>query len=180
MRIVQIYKKNFPNNKKMLFHYTSEYYYGLILTKKTNNKGWIFDWTRKKFPLVFEKNVEEVLFEDYKTNAEYYVSINEENEEIGILVIAKQDWNKVTRIWDIYVSSRYQRTGIGTQLMDFAEERAKAWECRALVLECQSSNDPAIQFYLKNGFDLTGFDLISYSNEDIKKHEVRFEMSKII
>ncbi|MFX0063294.1 MAG: GNAT family N-acetyltransferase [Candidatus Hermodarchaeota archaeon] len=180
MRFVQIYEQDFPNNKKVLFHYTSEYYYEINLVKKANNEGWIFDWTKKKFSTMFEKKTEGVLFEDYKVNAEYYIAIDERKEELGILVIAKQDWNNTLRIWDIYVMAKYQRKGIGTQLMNFAKERAKTWGCRALVVECQSSNYPAIQFYLKNGLDLTGFDLLSYSNEDVKKCEVRLEMTIII
>ena len=49
-------------------------------------------------------------------------------------------------------------------------------DSRAVVLECQTSNYPAIQFYLKMGFKLGGFDCIAYTNEDIEKHEVRLEM----
>ncbi|WP_367362134.1 hypothetical protein [Mesotoga sp.] len=38
---------------------------------------------------------------------------------------------------------------------------------RRLVLETQSSNFPAISFYLKYGFELTGFDTACYTNRDI-------------
>ena len=45
-----------------------------------------------------------------------------------------------------------------------------------VVLETQSCNENAICFYQKIGFDIIGFDLYSYSNEDPKKHEIRIEM----
>ncbi len=45
-----------------------------------------------------------------------------------------------------------------------------------LVLETQSCNAPAIDFYVKNGFILIGFDSTAYSNEDVVKKEVRIEM----
>jgi hypothetical protein len=44
-----------------------------------------------------------------------------------------------------------------------------------LVVETQSCNVPTVNFYLKNGFELVGFDVAAYSNEDIKRKEVRLE-----
>lgn len=88
--------------------------------------------------------------------------------------------NNTARVWDIYVNQKYLRRGFGTKLMEFAEERARSWGCRAMIVECQSSNYNAIQFYQKNGFDLIGFDLIWYPNTDVQKNEVRFEMGKVL
>lgn len=92
--------------------------------------------------------------------------------------MGKQSWNNTARIWDISISEESQHKGFGEKLLNFAEKRAVEWNCRAIVLECQSSNYAAIQFYLKNGYNFIGFDLIAYSNNDIDHHEVRFEMGK--
>ena len=51
------------------------------------------------------------------------------------------------------------------------QKRARELGVRMIVLETQSSNFPAIQFYLKNGFQLIGLNVNSYSNEDIKKRK---------
>ncbi|MFX1536418.1 MAG: GNAT family N-acetyltransferase [Promethearchaeota archaeon] len=180
MKIKQIFAKEYPNNKKELFIYTSKYYYELNLTKKPRDEGWIFEWTKKPFKEPFLKKGEGNLFEDYKEDAEYYVLLNDEEEEIGILVIGKNRINNTARVWDILVDQQYQRCGFGNKLMEYAEERARAWGCRAMIVECQSSNYNAIQFYQKNGFELIGFDLIWYSNKDVENHEVRFEMGKVL
>jgi hypothetical protein len=45
-----------------------------------------------------------------------------------------------------------------------------------LVLETQSCNVEAIQFYLKHGYELIGFDVAAYSNQDTEKNEVRLEL----
>ncbi|MHA2244343.1 MAG: GNAT family N-acetyltransferase [Candidatus Hodarchaeales archaeon] len=179
MKIKQIFAKNFPENKKIIFTYQSDYYYDVQITQKDNNEGWIFDWSIKPFLTTFMKKEEEKLFESYKENVEYYVVLNA-NEEIGYLVVGRQEWNNVARIWDISIDAQFQRQAIGTELMQLAETRAKKWKCRALILECQSSNYTAIQFYLKCGFSLTGFDLISYSNQDVQRHDIRLEMSKLL
>ena len=63
-------------------------------------------------------------------------------------------------------------------------ERAKADACQAgarmIVLETQSCNVPAIRFYLKQGFQLIGFDLASYTNDDRQRREVRLEFGLIM
>ncbi|WP_112109506.1 hypothetical protein [Mesotoga sp. Brook.08.YT.4.2.5.1] len=51
---------------------------------------------------------------------------------------------------------------------------------RRLVLETQSSNFPAISFYLKYGFELTGFDTACYTNRDIDNHEFRMEFHYLL
>ncbi len=60
--------------------------------------------------------------------------------------------------------------------MQHAIKLAKEKGARMLVLETQSCNTKAIQFYLKQGYELIGFDTTAYSNEDIEKNEVRLEM----
>ena len=55
---------------------------------------------------------------------------------------------------------------------------AEATGARMIVLETQTCNESAVAFYKKNGFDIIGFDLYSYSNTDPENHEVRIEMGK--
>lgn len=180
MRIKRIFKKDFPNNKTELFSYTSKYYYDLSIIKKENNNGWLIDITKTSFDKSFTKSTEGNVFESYKEKAEYYILLSDEEREVGWMAIAPQSWNNTARIWDISVVKDSQRKGFGQLLLKFAEERSKEWNSRALILECQSSNYPAIQFYLKNGFKLIGFDLLAYTNEDIEHHEIRLEMGKIL
>lgn len=49
---------------------------------------------------------------------------------------------------------------------------------RMTVLETQTCNENAIAFYRRSGFEIIGFDLYSYSNEDPKRYEVRIELGK--
>jgi ribosomal protein S18 acetylase RimI-like enzyme len=179
MKIQQIFPKDFPKNKKIRFQYESNFFFDVINEEKENGLGWSFELIKKPFKKKFVKDIYEFLFEDHKENAEYFIIYNDQDVEIGQLSIGLQKFNNRTRIWDIYVSSTYQNQGIGSKLIEFAENKAKEWKSRCLVLEVQSSNYPAIKFYEKNGFNISGFDLNFYSNTDIRKNEVRFEMSKI-
>lgn len=67
---------------------------------------------------------------------------------------------------------------VGTVLLDAIQEAAAASGARMIVLETQSCNENAIAFYRKNGFEIIGFDLYAYSNDDPERHEVRLEMGK--
>jgi ribosomal protein S18 acetylase RimI-like enzyme len=80
------------------------------------------------------------------------------------------------RIWELLIKEEHRRKGIGTQLMQHAIKMAKEKGARMLVLETQSCNVKAIQFYLKHGYKLIGFDTAAYSNQDIEKKEVRLEL----
>ncbi len=178
MRIKQIYNRDHQKNKKMVSEYTSKYYYTVESKKKPNNEGWIFEWKKTPFKEIFRKKWEGNLFELFKGEAEYYIMENTENEEIGLVVFEHLSHSNRTRIWDIMIQSEYQRNGYGTLLLNYVQTKAENLKSRALVLECQNTNYKAINFYIKNGFNLIGFDLEAYIQEQGGGIEVRFEMGK--
>ncbi|MFW9969796.1 MAG: GNAT family N-acetyltransferase [Candidatus Odinarchaeota archaeon] len=178
MKIIQISNKDYPNNKKSVFSYESDYYYDIKLRSFSRNNGWKIVIQKKQFKTTFKKRNDDFVFKDYLINATYYIALDDFGKEMGWISISPQKWNNTARLWDIEVDEEYRRNGVGKQLLKFAVSKAKEWNCRAIVLECQSSNFPAISFYLKNGFSLSGCDFIAYSNQDIEKHEVRLEMSR--
>ena len=63
-------------------------------------------------------------------------------------------------------------------LIQKAEEAAKNSNARMIVLETQTCNRNAVDFYLAMGFRPIGFDLFCYTNSDPDKEEVRLEMAK--
>ena len=80
---------------------------------------------------------------------------------IGFVEGSMETWNNRFRISNICVF-----------------EEAATRRARMIILETQTCNENAIAFYKKNGFDIIGFDLYSYSNTDPERHEVRIEMGK--
>ena len=90
-----------------------------------------------------------------------------------------EGWNNRFRISNICVLDFSERSrGVGTALMKTIERAAEDAGARMLILETQSCNENAIAFYKKNGFEIVGFDLYAYSNDDPERHEVRIEMGK--
>jgi ribosomal protein S18 acetylase RimI-like enzyme len=80
------------------------------------------------------------------------------------------------RVWEFLVKDGRRRKGIGTLLMNHAAEIARQKQARMLVLETQTNNADAINFYLRFGFHFVGIDIAAYSNDDIAKKEVRLEL----
>jgi len=97
------------------------------------------------------------------------------NRQVGWIELGYHKWNNTMRVWEFLVEEEFRERGIGTLLMKYAVKIAKERGARMLVLETQTNNVPAINFYLKFGFELIGFDTAAYSNEDIEKKEVRLE-----
>lgn len=98
---------------------------------------------------------------------------------IGFVEGANESWNNRFRISNICVFDYENRSGgIGTMLLDSIMKTAKATDARMVVLETQSCNERAIEFYKKHGFEIIGFDMYSYSNTDPERHEIRIEMGK--
>lgn len=58
---------------------------------------------------------------------------------------------------------------------DMAKEQARRQRCRAIILETQSCNVNAIDFYIHEGFILIGLDTCCYKNNDLQRKEVRLE-----
>ena len=95
---------------------------------------------------------------------------------MAALETTSENWSNRLRISELFVEKSYRRKGLGHHLLAIAKEQTRREKRRALILETQSSNVPAITFYLKEGFTLIGFDSCAYSNEDLQRKEVRLEL----
>ena len=92
---------------------------------------------------------------------------------------SRESWNNRFRLSNICVFDDAVRgSGVGSKLLAAIEGAAQAAGARMLVLETQSCNENTIAFYRKNGFQMIGFDLYAYSNDDPARQEVRIEMGK--
>ena len=176
MEIEQIYYRDYSENITVKFSYTSQYYYSInIITKKDD--GWSFNLHKEEFDQPYLKEDSYNLFDSNKDFMEYYTVKSTSGEKIGVFALQKFTWNRFLRLWEIHLNNNYRRMGFGSKILEFAEQKARELKVRGVTLECQNTNYPAIQFYLKNGYDLTSFDIVAYS--DPKLNEFRLDMTKI-
>ena len=125
------------------------------------------------------KNYLEQDFEEHIEEPRVFAATLNDNQ-IGWIELGYEKWNNRTRIWEFLVKKEFRKKGIGSLLMRYAIKIAKERGARMLVLETQSCDVPAIDFYLKQNFNFIGFDCAAYSNEDIEKKEIRLEMGRIL
>lgn len=85
-------------------------------------------------------------------------------------------WSNRLRITELWVADDYQRKGIGHELIEVAKEQARRERRRTIILETQSCNVNAVDFYQHEGFTLIGFDSCCYKNNDLERKEVRLEL----
>lgn len=159
--------------KEILFEYETEGYYHIIQDNDT------FRFEKKEYNKPVVKSFTDTLFSEWLENPVCY-GVYEGNVLLGLVEGAMESWNNRFRISNILVMKEYRHKGVGQVLMDTILEEAKKHKARMIVLETQTCNLKAIDFYKKNGFQIIGFDLYSYSNEDLDKQEVRIEMGKVI
>ena len=115
------------------------------------------------------------LYQDHWEGADAY-GIVDNGELLACIEVCPESWSNRLVVTELWVCDRLQKQGYGKLLMDKAKEIAKAQKRRAIILETQSCNTNAIGFYLHQGFELIGFDKCCYTNKDIERREVRFNL----
>jgi ribosomal protein S18 acetylase RimI-like enzyme len=153
--------------------YTSSHYYDVLVRR--DSEGWRIDLTRKAFDETLNKNYRGKLFEDHVEEPRVFTA-HVVSEEVGWIELGYERWNNRMHVWELLVAEEFRKQGIGTLLMNHAVLIARQKGARMLVLETQTNNATAIDFYLRFGFDLIGLDAAAYSSDDVGKREVRLEM----
>lgn len=159
----------------MDFSYISEYYYDLQVESIVGD--YKANLVRKKFKTPFVNPDRQVdwLYADYWQGAEAY-GIEENGELIAVIELFFEQWSERCRITELWLKKYYRRKGIGTKLMNFAKSKAKEKCARLIILETQTSNADGVAFYMAQGFDVIGYDITCYGDEDVERGEVRLEL----
>lgn len=108
----------------------------------------------------------------------YSLGVYIEDKLLAIAIVEPQTWNNTLLIWHFQVHNNYKRRGYGKLLIDKVIDLATQNKCRAVTLETQNTNVPAIHFYKSCGFTIEGIDLSLYDIEDITCEEVALYMRK--
>jgi len=153
--------------------YSTSHYYDVSVCRESGS--WRIELTRKAFDNRLDKNYHGRLFEDHIDEARVFAGVLN-NKQVGWIELGYDKWNNRMRVWELLVDEEFRLRGIGTALMNHAVKIGKQKGARMLVLETQTNNASAINFYLDFGFELIGLDIAAYSNEDIMKREVRLEL----
>lgn len=115
------------------------------------------------------------LYEDWWEDAEAF-GIIEDNKLLAAIEICPESWTNRLIITELFIDEKLRGQGYGKKLLDIAKKITVEKNYRTLILETQSSNINAVDFYLHAGFTLIGFDSCCYTNTDLERKEIRFNM----
>ncbi len=93
-------------------------------------------------------------------------------EVVGVATWTVIDWNASLWLVDIRVRAESRGSGVGTALVDALADRCRADELRGIFVETQIRNAPAIRFYRRRGFVVSGFNDHLYTNQDLAEQDV--------
>lgn len=155
--------------------YTTTSY--LDLETRNANTEPSFTLVKKNFDTRKRKQYTVKLFED--ATAMIY-GIKHNNKVIAFIELYKHGDSRRLYIANLFIAGCERGKHLGTHLIEFAEQKAKALKCRSLFLDTESCNENAIRFYRKCGFIISGFDTSAFSNHDIERKEFSIYFSKEI
>jgi ribosomal protein S18 acetylase RimI-like enzyme len=159
--------------QELRYRYSTSQYYDVSVRRERGS--WKIELALKPLGITLEKGQPGKLFENHIEEPRVFAA-SLGNRQVGWIELGYDKWNNRMRVWEFLVEEAFRRMGIGTLLMKQAVRIARERGARMLVLETQTCDVPAIDFYLKFGFELIGFDIAAYSNEDIERKEVRLEL----
>ena len=158
--------------RKFTARYRTNGYYAILPCES----GFQMRYTAFEAPV--EKSFDDKFFGEWLDHLVAYGAF-EGDRLVGYVEGAIEGWNNRYRISNICIFDFENRSrGIGSALIKTILREAESAKARMAVLETQTCNENAIAFYRRNGFEIIGFDLYSYSNDDPEKCEVRIEMGK--
>jgi ribosomal protein S18 acetylase RimI-like enzyme len=83
---------------------------------------------------------------------------------VGWIICDFRVWNNSLFIENILISEEFRGQNIGRLLIKAVNREARELQCRMVELETQNTNYPAIQFYKKAGFAITGINTKLYKD----------------
>lgn len=176
MKIIELEKEKWKDFK-LHFRWSSKMYYS-VNVRRTRN-GWTIELKRRESEKLISKDYYEPLWQEWMDDESESTSqifgVEVDGQIVAWMTIGKESWNNRLRIHELLVLEEHRNKGIGKMLIEKAKQIARQQNCRAIVLETQTNNS-AIEFYKKQGFEFNSLDLTAYSNDDISKNEVRIDM----
>lgn len=171
---------NFASDQLGEFGYTTKYKYEVRRHQQDDNISIVLELVQLENDYIKTYQSEQDDIDRYEELLPlgYSYGAYENDELIGVIIGEPQMWNNTVLIWELHVSNEHRRRNIGTALMNQVVEMAKANGFRAIRLETQNYNVPAIKFYKQCGFMIEGIDLSFYTNTDVENGEVALFLTK--
>ena len=90
------------------------------------------------------------------------------NDPVGYICLLERGMSgSVVWVTDLVVDMNYRKKGVGTTLLNAAQDWATSRSHRRMILEMQSKNLPAIRLAQKFAYEFCGYNDHYYLNQDV-------------
>jgi ribosomal-protein-alanine N-acetyltransferase len=113
--------------------------------------------------------IEDQSFEDflrYKPHEMYYLLFEANSEGwvatlndaiLGYYILLFRKNSCIARLYSIAVAPEYRGKGVGSAMLQHAENRARKKGCKKMHLEVKDTNTAALNMYIKHGYTIIDF-----------------------
>jgi ribosomal protein S18 acetylase RimI-like enzyme len=160
----------------------SSYETNIVYRLKVGRDGECVRWTldEEVLPRQFRKRYDsgrvddwvEPYLEQTPVHTLHFMAARAEGEVRGLVTWQKVAWNDTVWLVDIRTRREDRRSGVGSALLGNLKSQTARLHARGISVETQINNYPAIRFYRKHGFQLSGFNDHLYTNRDLEKQDV--------
>lgn len=127
--------------------------------RKRYDSGRLEDWLEPYFELAPRESL-------------HFIAAQNGDDVVGLLTWQKVEWNDTLWLIDIRTRKESRRRGVGGVMLERLKREARDLRVRGISVETQINNCPAIRFYRRHGFGISGFNDHLYTNRDVEKQDV--------
>ena len=113
---------------------------------------------------------EDALNHQLNDNFVYYLVKDDDQKSIGY--IGLEQLSDKVQLSKLYLDPEKRGKGMGRQLMNWIKDWTKSKSLGQIDLYVMQENKPAIQFYLKEGFEITGEFLEKFDSGEVEYNHI--------
>ncbi|MFD2522234.1 GNAT family N-acetyltransferase [Emticicia soli] len=149
--------------------YTTSHIFEIKTIETESGFSFMMEKVEKSYYKTWHINEDDIADLNAIIYTEYSFGAYENDELIAWAICDYRNWNNTIYIDNFLIAEKYRNKGIGKQLIQAIKNKAKECACRVVELETQNTNVPAIEFYLKQGFKITGINQKLYDGENAEE-----------
>jgi ribosomal protein S18 acetylase RimI-like enzyme len=144
--------------------YSSNYTFTINSSPGLRNIVFNLELTALEIPFVKHWTTKEadIIYYNQIINEGHSYAALEGDDFVGIIICQERKWNNTLYIEHLMIAEGERGKGAGSLLMKKIIKYSSGKNYRLIELETQNTNVPAIKFYEKQGFKITGLNLILY------------------
>jgi ribosomal protein S18 acetylase RimI-like enzyme len=156
---------DFPALSRLDLTYPADRYLAIERSGPAPQHTFELRWREHDAPDQTYNTYTEDWLRDALSRAGLFLAAEVDGAPVGLLIVLAPPWTDAAEITDLAVGRRNRGSGAGSALVQAASAWARERGLRALWAEPHADNATAIEFYLRLGFRVSGFNDRLYSSD---------------